>query len=342
MLRQATSRLATVASRRPISLAPSYRHVGAGGVRSFSSAAPEATDGAEHEPVTPDEVFDAIDENKDGVLQRDEFLRAVEMLHYSDLLKIKTSLARNELSYESEHKDAEEADSFASMMARRIQVTAEVTVSKIFPAGFGWQTSATMAEAAGMSDANLDFALATGFGDGLGVFLGHTLYCVAKKAVVDPTIDIKSQSQTGILLGSAAFCSGSAWQPFVNAIQAAGFGFTSSLILTGMCGTAAFFGGLRAGRAVYGKIFDGVDEATYANLKADAALSVAVGGAAGCFVGTDVSYGAANWLRPIVGVEETTASMTASVLAGSSTSLGFCVVQMGENALYPKNKCWVD
>ena len=50
------------------------------------------------------------------------------------LLKIKKSTARNELSYETEHK-SEEAESFGEVIARRIQVTAEVAVSKIFPAG---------------------------------------------------------------------------------------------------------------------------------------------------------------------------------------------------------------
>lgn len=50
------------------------------------------------------------------------------------LLKIKKSTARNELSYETEHK-SEEAESFGETIARRVQVTAEVAVSKIFPAG---------------------------------------------------------------------------------------------------------------------------------------------------------------------------------------------------------------
>jgi hypothetical protein len=259
------------------------------------------------------------------------------------LLKIKKSTARNELSYETEHKSAEEAVSFGETIVRRIQVTAEVAVSKIFPAGFGWQTAATVAEGWGMDAANLDFALVTGLGDGLGVAAGHTTYMAVKKAVTgSKDIDMTSQAQTGIFLGSAAVCSGGVWQPFVNTLQAAGLGFNSSLVLTAGCGTLAFFSGLRIFRAIYSPIFSGVEEATYANLKADAALSVAVGGAAGCFVGTDVSYAGANWLRPLVGVEETCASTTASVLAGSSTALGFTVVQMAENVVYPKNKCWVD
>lgn len=79
----------------------------------------------------------------------------------------------------------------------------------------------------------------------------------------------------------------------------------------------------------------------FATKTADAALSVAVGGAAGCFLGTDISYGAANWMTPI-GIQETYSPLLASTVAGTSTMLGFGVVQTGENLVYAKDKCWVD
>jgi hypothetical protein len=45
----------------------------------------------------------------------------------------------------------------------RFVVTAEVTVSKIFPAGFGWQTSSIIAsESFGFAPDSLNFALSTG------------------------------------------------------------------------------------------------------------------------------------------------------------------------------------
>ena len=84
------------------------------------------------------EVFDMIDTNSDGVLSKEEFATACEMMHYDDLLKIKNSLSRNELSYNptaDEHKSLEETGE--SVFARRLYVTFEVAVSKIFPAGFG-------------------------------------------------------------------------------------------------------------------------------------------------------------------------------------------------------------
>ena len=56
-----------------------------------------------------------------------------------------------------------------------------------------------------------------------GVFLGHTLYFALKKAITgDASIKIGGEAQTGWWLGSAAFFSGTAWQPLVNMFQAAG------------------------------------------------------------------------------------------------------------------------
>jgi hypothetical protein len=304
--------------------------------RSFASTKPETVD--------PMEVFDQIDTNHDGVLSREEFKIAVDKIHYDDLLKIKDSLSRNELSY-NPHADKENtlAETQASVIGRRMAVTAEVAVSKIFPAGFGWQTGATLADGAGMQATDMSFFMATGFGDGVCVLIGHTLYMAGKKAVTgDSDIDIEKEVQTGIMLGSAAFCSGSVWQPTVNALQASGWSFQPSVVATGAVATLAFFTGLRLGRLVYSPLFRGVDTANYANLKADAALSVSVGGAAGCFLGTDVSYEAANWMAPAIGIQDFHSPAMASTIAGTSTFLGFSVVQTGENLVYAKDKCWVD
>ena len=86
----------------------------------------------------------------------------------------------------------------------------------------------------------------------------------------------------------------------------------------------------------------GVPVGNYENLKADAQLSVAIGGATGCFVGTDVSYGDANWLRPLIGVEDGMGAVHGSILAGTSTALGFTAVQTVQNIGYPMGRCWVD
>jgi len=64
--------------------------------------------------------------------------------------------------------EAETSKSSSSLVDRFV-TTAEVTVSKIFPAGFGWQTSSIIAENNfGFAADTLNFALTTGVGDGVG------------------------------------------------------------------------------------------------------------------------------------------------------------------------------
>jgi hypothetical protein len=224
----------------------------------------------------------------------------------------------------------------------RIKVTAEVAVSKIFPAGFGWQYFSSLAGDMGFASTDMGMAVMTGVGDALGVGLGHAAYFAVKKAVMDKAIDMSQQLQIALFLGSASLFSGTAWQPTVNACHDHGLGFTSTALITGgVCGTA-FLVGLRGGRNVYGRLLSHIEKPTMQNLVADAQLSAAIGGAGACFVGTDVSFGEGNFLLPYLGVDSGTSVLTGSVLAGTSTALGFLVVQSGQNVAVPRSKCWVD
>ena len=75
-------------------------------------------------------------------------------------------------------------------------------------------------------------------------------------------------------------------------------------------------------------------------------LGVAIGGATGAFVGTDVSFVVdgvdSNWLRPYVGVEDTATEIEGMVTAGASTALGFTAVQTVQNVTVTPGKNWVD
>ena len=53
----------------------------------------------------------------------------------------------------------------------RFKTTLEVTISKIFPAGFGWQASSIVAGNMGLEATDLAFAATTGLGDACGVFI---------------------------------------------------------------------------------------------------------------------------------------------------------------------------
>lgn len=196
----------------------------------------------------------------------------------------------------------------------------------------------------GFADNSLAFALTTGAGDGIGVLVGHTGYMILKKAATNnPHIDIGVEAQTGALLGTAAFCSGTAWQPVVNALTATGFGFDVAVCGTTVACALAFFGGLRIARLIFPVAgLTGVEKPSYSNLKADAKLSVSIGGATGAFVGTDVSFGDANWLRPVVGVEESFSDLQGMATAGFSTSLGFAAFQSMQNVTFARGKSWVD
>ena len=87
-----------------------------------------------------------------------------------------------------------------------------------------------------------------------------------------------------------------------------------------------------------------IDAGNYKNLKNDASLSLAIGGASGAFVGTDVAYlgGEGNFLRPIVGVEPDMSQLVGCTRAGTSTAIGFAAAQSVENVVWTKGKNWID
>lgn len=230
-------------------------------------------------------------------------------------------------------------------LVKRFQITGEVIVSKIFPAGFGWQSSSIVAaDYLGYATDTAAFAFTTGLGDAAGVMAGHCGYYAMKKAVTgNEKILMKREFETGILLSSAAFCSGSLWQPLVDVLQGANLSFGGVFCGTWIgCGTA-FYAGLRIGRTILPSFCQYVEEPTYDNSKADASLSIAIGGATGFFVGTDAAYlPDQNFLIDIVGITEGTPDLMGCAIAGTSTSLGFGVAQSGLNMIYPAEKCWND
>jgi len=136
-------------------------------------------------------------------------------------------------------------------------------------------------------------------------------------------------------------CSGSVWQPLVNTLQTSDK-LPFEIIFAGTwlgCGTA-FLGGLRLGRM----ILPWMDGPTNANMGTDASLSMAIGGASACFVGTDVAYlgGEGNFLRPVVGIEDVDPDLVGIVKAGTSTSIGFAAAQSIQNITYKQGEAWCD
>jgi hypothetical protein len=147
----------------------------------------------------------------------------------------------------------------------------------------------------------------------------------------------------GVLLGSAAFCSATAWQPIVNALQGANLSFAEVFAGTWVGCGVAFYAGIRAGRTILSGYLEHVHEPTYENSKTDTSLSVAIGGATGFFVGTDAAYlPTQNFLINIVGIQDGTTDLVGCAIAGSSTSLGFLTAQSSMNMVFPTGKSWND
>ena len=238
---------------------------------------------------------------------------------------------------------AAEADAAPAVLAR-FQVTAEVTVSKLFPAGVGWQAAAAAATAHGLGSTDVAFFAVAGAGDGLGVFGGHLLFYGIKKVVAAPSINMAAEAQTAALLGSAAFLSGFAWQPIVNALQGADASFNAVALGTAVGCGGAFFAGLRVFRGLYGALgMRHIAPPTSSNLMKDANLSMSIGVATGAFVGTDTAYKLPeNWLEGVVGIYERHSPEETCLLAGASTSLGFAAAQLPHNFAVPHGKSWQD
>ena len=231
-----------------------------------------------------------------------------------------------------------------STLVNRFTSTSEAILSKIFPAGFGWQGGSVLAANLGYASDSLLFAVSTGLGDALGVILGHSAFYSCKKALTgNENINMEKEVQTGLFLGTAAFCSGTLWQPLVLYLQGAGLSFNGVMLGTWIgCGTA-FYAGLRVSRTVLPNILPHIDPCSDDNKAKDATLALSIGGATGFFVGTDTVYlPSQNFLIDIVGIQSDTPSVLSCAIAGSSTSLGFFAAQSGLNFVYPAGKCWND
>jgi len=221
----------------------------------------------------------------------------------------------------------------------RFVPTLEVIVSKIFPAGFGWQAASVVAGNQGFEADTLNFALTTGAGDFAGVFAGHGVYSIFK-AMIGKGGGLGSDLVAGLWLATAAFCSGTAWQPTVNFLHdAAGCSFLPTAVGCGAITGGCFYVGLRLGRIIYKPL--GLPGMAYDNLCSDALLSVSIGAATGTFVGTDITF-KDNFLMPFFGVTDSMSDLEGCIRAGASTSAGFLCMQSAQNILLPKGANWID
>ena len=191
--------------------------------------------------------------------------------------------------------------------------------------------------------------------------------------------------QTGVHLACATFLSGFAWQPICNLLDAAPFAQAPSasthpptFYLRSVCHHTqaaagvgagcglAFFAGLRGGRVALSGLLPAVEPPSLDNLKADAALSLSIGGATGTFVGVVPDFsdnpflGPSHLQRPSLSESARRASTrrartgtpiailgTASTASGCASSaqatcLGFAATQTLQNVTFPRGANWID
>ena len=206
-------------------------------------------------------------------------------------------------------------------------------------AALGWQAASVVAGNQGFEADSLNFALTTGAGDFAGVLAGHSTFSILN-AMVGRGGGLGGDLVAGLWLATAAFCSGTAWQPTVNFLHdQAHCSFMATAVGCGVVTGTAIFAGLRAGRVLYAPL--GLPPMAYDNLIGDALLSVSIGAATGTFVGTAVTF-ADNFLRPVFGVEDAMSDVEGMVRAGASTFTGFLCMQSLHNATLPKGANWID
>ena len=223
-----------------------------------------------------------------------------------------------------------------SRMNKRFITMLEVVISKLFPAGFGWQFAATVSK---LDPNTTKFAITTGIAEATAVFTGHVIYSLYKSKG-QGAVEIL---QTGLLLSTGTICSGTSWQPVVNFFQQMNLSFLGVFIGTWIFCTHAFHFGLRVARNLYSKRLSYVEGPTFENARTDFALSFTIGAATAFFVGTDVSYHPdENFLLKIVGINDSFSLLYGSFLAGCSTALGFTFAQVIFNVVYPVDTCWID
>lgn len=225
----------------------------------------------------------------------------------------------------------------ANASSQRFSSMLDVVLSKLFPAGFCWQLASSVC---GFDAKSPKFALATGVGEALGVFSGHILYTYLKSKSED--FNSSEATQTALLLATGTICSGTSWQPIVNALQGMGLSFPGVFVGTWIACTYAFNFGLRVARNLYADSMEYVQGPTYDNSRSDFALSLTIGAATAFFVGTDVSMGDSNCLTSLVGIQSDFGILKGALLAGLSTALGFSVAQTIFNLVFPPGKCWID
>jgi len=225
-----------------------------------------------------------------------------------------------------------------NLYLNRMMTSVEVMISRVFPAGAGWQLASILATNAGVASNSLLFCSLLGLGNFFGVIFGHMLWEGLKK-VVKGDVDLAREFQVASLLGGAAFFSGLSWQVAMNVFKAVGVGLLQSFMSVGIVCTMAFFLGMRMMRQNLSPVMTAVDKNSFVNLRSDIGLAIAIGGATAGLVFTDAFVGTSPLLS-FLEAKAAVSSLVAVACGGLASSLGF-LATTAVQALN-KKRCWLD
>lgn len=167
--------------------------------------------------------------------------------------------------------------------------------TQVFLSGFFWQLGGFLAQdGLHLANTNAWYSLCTGIGDGLGVFIGTVIFDALVYALFGIGGLGRDSFANALVLVCGGVCSGAAWQPMLNAVSDAGMPFVQGACVVGSACGLFFWAGVSAGELVKMQTGEGSPRSKRREYRRElyfsATLSLAIAGAAACFVGTDAKY----------------------------------------------------
>jgi hypothetical protein len=222
-----------------------------------------------------------------------------------------------------------------------------ITCPGVFLCGFLWSG---FSYGCGCGTDSACFYFSTGFGSGVGAWLGHILTSVSFENGM-PTVPRQELFHAFAYFTAIFFGSGTTWQRIVNDTKDYNMDFNEAFLFVWLMSFLLFLTVLTILRCLNTllrkrthmeevlQIEDDFQTATR-RFYFDIQLACSIGFADACFVGTVSGYYGDNWLGPVFGIQSSTHVLEGMVKSGASTLVGFAVAQCVQNVFM--RLAWLD
>jgi hypothetical protein len=222
-----------------------------------------------------------------------------------------------------------------------------VTCPGVFLCGFLW---AGFSYGSGCGTHSACYYFSTGFGSGVGAWLGHILTSVSFENGM-PTVPRQELFHAFAYFMAIFLGSGTTWQRIVNDTEYYNMDFNEAFLFVWLLSFLLFLTVLTALRIVNTLLRKrtGIEElldirddiqSTTRRFYFDIQLAFSIGLADAFFVGTVSGFYGDNWLGPAFGVQSSTPVFEGMVKSGASTLVGFVVAQFIQNGVI--RLAWLD